>query len=528
MSGEPTLSPSELEPGGQIGHFRLVRKLGEGGMGIVFEAEDLRLRRRVALKVLPPSLVGDAARKRRLLREARSGSAAKHPSIAAVFEVGEADGAVYLAMELVEGETLRALLARRGGRLEVEEALRIGASIARGLAKAHEAGVIHRDLKPENVMVGEAGTTTTTTTRITTKTKILDFGLAKMRAPDTREELEIAPTITDTVTVEGRVILGTPSYMAPEQAKGRAVDARADIFSLGVMLHEALTGERPFRGETALEIIISIDRDHPPTVSSYNPAASIEVDRIVARCLAKRPEDRFSSAEELVSALEAALQESQDQRAAGSRSARAGRRTRRVVTMLGAALFAAAGGIAIAGLGSAKKDGAAPLRGEATTRRPLRHLCEQPRSEEAASKCGPNESAWCDTDERVIACCAEGRVATGIDGLCECPPAGCDPKAWPTEDPEVIQRVVRASFEDLRACYAAALEKVPTQGGRVAIGFELTPDGDVFRARVNSTNFPDVEMQACALRVARSLKFPPPPSGSCEVDYPVVFSPGED
>ncbi|HLM73372.1 MAG TPA: protein kinase [Polyangiaceae bacterium] len=516
MSLEPTRNEDEnngeLLPGGKIGPFRLVRKIGEGGMGVVYEAEDTRLRRRVALKILPPSLVGDPSRKRRLLREARSGSAAKHPSIAAVFEVGEADGAVYLAMELAPGETLRARLARRGGALEVGEALNLGVSVARGLAKAHEAGVVHRDLKPENVMVTGDGAI-----------KILDFGLSKMRAPETREELEIAPTITDTVTVEGRVILGTPSYMAPEQAKGRAVDARADIFSLGVMLYEVLTGERPFRGETPIEIIISIDRDEPPAASSVNPRALVEVDRILARCLAKRPEDRFSSAEDLASALEAALRELP---AAGAAGLPGSRRSRaRVIGVIGVIAIATVGAIGVIAL---KPKAGGPAAGSSGAR-PLRHLCERGSEEAAAAaKCRPRETAWCDTAERVIACCGEGRVATGRDGLCECPVGGCDPKAWKAPEPEVIQKVVRAAFGDLRACYAAALQKVPSQGGRVALGLELTPDGDVFRARINSTTFPDTEMQACALRLARSLKFPPPPSGSCTVDYPVIFSPGED
>lgn len=515
MSGEPTQSDSELEPGGQIGPFRLVRKIGEGGMGVVFEAEDLRLRRRVALKVLPPSLVGDSARRRRLLREARSGSAAKHPSIAAVFEVGEAGGAVYLAMELVRGETLRALLEKRGGFLPVDEALRIGVSALRGLAKAHEAGVVHRDLKPENIMISEDGAI-----------KILDFGLAKMRAPEAREELEIAPTITDTVTVEGRVILGTPSYMAPEQAKGRAVDARADIFALGVMLYELLTGERPFRGETAMEIIISIDRDEPPAASSVHTRVPAAVDAILARCLAKRADDRYSSAEELATALESALRELPARGALGSRGIRA--RALGVIFIF----IAAAAGIAIWGFGFVKKDSTrsfspSAMAGASARARPLRHICD-PGSEEAAAKCGPKETAWCDTEERIIACCGEGRVATGQGGLCECPPAGCDPKAWRPLEPEAIQKVVRAAFGDLRACYAVALQKVPDQGGRVSIGFELTPDGEVFRARVSSTTFPDAEMQACALRLIRTLQFPPPPSGSGTVEYPVIFSAGEE
>lgn len=512
MSDEPASSDGEPAIGRQIGPFRLVRTIGEGGMGVVFEAEDLRLRRRVALKILPPALTADPARRRRLLREARSGSAAKHPSIAAVFEVGEADGAVYLAMELVRGETLRALLSRKGGSLPVEEAIGLVASAARGLAKAHEAGVVHRDLKPENIMISEDGTI-----------KILDFGLAKMRAPETREELEIAPTITDTVTMEGRVVLGTPSYMAPEQAKGRAVDARADIFSLGVMLYELLAGRRPFRGETAMEIIISVDRDDPPAASSVNTTVPAAVDAILSRCLAKRPDSRYSSVDELASALENALwhlpRASRGNRARG----------------LGVISIAVAGGIA--GLVFfLTKDSSRALdapfsavnsAAASAEARPLRHPCEKG-VDEATAKCGPKETAWCDVNERVIACCGEGRVAVGRGGLCECPAGGCDPSAWKPLAPEEIQKVVRAAFGDLRACYAVALQKVPNQGGTVAIGFELTPDGDVFRARVSATTFPDTEMQACALRLIRSLKFPPPPSGTGTVDYPVRFSAGDE
>jgi hypothetical protein len=292
--------PRAAEPdlaGRTLGSIVLRRKLGAGGMGVVYLAEDRKLRRTVAVKVLPVSLAADPERTRRFLREARAASAVLHPNIAAVFGAGEEDGIVFLVIELVAGKTLRAILEEQGGPLAISEALRLTRAITAGLSAAHEAGIIHRDLKPENVMVTGEG-----------QVKILDFGLAKVIPSGPAAGLADMMTATELVTVEGR-IMGTPSYMPPEQAKGGVVDARSDIFALGVMLFEMVTGARPFRGSSIIEIIIATDRDTPPPASSLRPGAPRALDAVIARCLEKRPADRFASCRELAAALDAAGEE---------------------------------------------------------------------------------------------------------------------------------------------------------------------------------------------------------------------------
>ena len=319
----PSLSPE----GTNIGHYRVEAKLGQGGMGVVYRAVDEKLRRTVALKVLPPLHVDDRHRRRRFLREARSLAAVTHPNIATIYEVGEADGRIHIAMEHVEGRTLRDAIF--DGPLSIQETRRIGQAIARGLSKAHEKGIVHRDLKPDNVMLGLEG-----------EVKILDFGLAKLREDDTsRESAALAaasptpegmtfdrgldtpstpstPSTPDTsglvskaenasrITQAGQ-ILGTPGYMSPEQASGKGVDARSDLFSLGVLLYEMLTGKRPFRGESTLDVLVAVSRDEPASLRAANPAISIELEQVVLRCLAKAPDGRFASAREVALALEA-------------------------------------------------------------------------------------------------------------------------------------------------------------------------------------------------------------------------------
>jgi len=277
----------------RIAHFRVLGQLGQGGMGVVYRAEDEKLRRQVALKVLPEAVANDEERRTRFLREARSAAAINHPNIATIYEVDEIDGRVFIAMELVEGGTLRARLAK--GAVTVSEVVRLARGIARGLARAHARGVVHRDLKPDNVMLTEEG-----------EPKILDFGLAKLReerdAPGPTQ-LEQAETASQ-VTHEGR-LLGTPGYMSPEQARARPVDARTDVFAMGVVLYEMLTGELPFRGESTMDMLMAIARDPHRPVRERNPDVPESLAAVVDKCLAKAPEDRYPSARELAEALEA-------------------------------------------------------------------------------------------------------------------------------------------------------------------------------------------------------------------------------
>jgi eukaryotic-like serine/threonine-protein kinase len=277
----------------KLSHFRILSKLGEGGMGLVYKAEDEKLRRMVALKLLPPGFVADPERRERFLREAQAAAAVRHPSIAAIYEVGEDGDAAYIAMELVEGRTLRSLIDETP--LTISEALRIAIEIARGLERAHGSGVIHRDLKPDNVMVESDG-----------RVKILDFGLAKLReetvAPAS-PEISHAKTRARDLTQAGSLV-GTAAYMSPEQARGQAVDPRSDLFSLGVLLYELTTRRNPFRGPTAIDTLSAILKESPPRASDLNPDVPVALERVLEHLLAKEPEGRPASATALIEELE--------------------------------------------------------------------------------------------------------------------------------------------------------------------------------------------------------------------------------
>ncbi len=289
MSESSPLSTRELPAGTLMGHYTLGRKLGEGGMGMVYVAQDTRLGRTVALKVLHANISSDPDRRYRFLREGRLAAGLTHPCIAAVYEVGEADERLFIAMELVEGRSVGALLEESGGAgLRLFQALRITREVVRGLVKAHESGIVHRDLKPENVMYGEDQVV-----------KILDFGVAK------RTE-EASSEVTLHATKDGSIV-GTPAYMSPEQAAGRTVDARSDIFSIGVMLYEMVTGQRPFQGETWQEIIIAIARDPLKPASSLRKDLPPAVDVLLSRCLEKKADARYPNTRALLDDLEQAL-----------------------------------------------------------------------------------------------------------------------------------------------------------------------------------------------------------------------------
>ena len=286
-----------LSPGTQLGSYEIVSLLGAGGMGEVYRARDPRLKREVALKVLPDGAAVDADRRERFTREALAVAALNHPHIVTIHSVEDAGTAVFLTMELVEGRSLAEALPATG--LPIDRVLTIGIAVADATSAAHQKGITHRDLKPGNIMLGEgeqAG-----------RIKVLDFGLAKvvdaqLGAPGA-SMLATAPAHTAPITAEGR-ILGTVAYMSPEQAEGRAIDGRSDLFSLGVVLYEMATGQRPFAGDTNLSILSSILKDIPSSVTDINPALPSELGRIIRRALAKDPERRYQTAKDLRNDLE--------------------------------------------------------------------------------------------------------------------------------------------------------------------------------------------------------------------------------
>src|SRR5512136_778373 len=271
--------------GQTISHYKILEKLGEGGMGVVYKAEDTHLERLVAIKVLPPERVADPERKRRFIQEAKAASALNHPNIITIHDIDQAEGIDFIAMEYVAGKTLDESIPRKGMRLSL--ALKYAVQIADALARAHGAGIIHRDLKPSNVMVDEHGLV-----------KLLDFGLAKLTEASGPEE-ETAATRTGAGTV-----LGTAAYMSPEQAEGKNIDTRSDIFSFGSMLYEMLTGQRAFRGDTRASTIASILREDPKPISQVAEGMPRDAEKIVRRCLRKDPEHRFQVMADLRVALE--------------------------------------------------------------------------------------------------------------------------------------------------------------------------------------------------------------------------------
>ena len=275
---------ADIVPGTTVfGSYRILEKIGEGGMGTVYLAKDARLGRRVALKLLPAEFARDDDLVRRFELEARAASVLNHPNIIIVHEIGESDGRRFIVTELVEGRTLRERLAE--GRFSVGEALEICAQVASALAKAHAAGVLHRDIKPENIMVDEDG-----------HGKVLDFGIAKQFARDLAVDTD-APTNAHVNTAAG-VILGTATYMSPEQVRGQELDARTDIWSLGVVLYECITGRAPFEAQSYGDLVVSILHEEPPPLADFSIELPEGFELVLRRALTKEMPARHTSATE--------------------------------------------------------------------------------------------------------------------------------------------------------------------------------------------------------------------------------------
>ncbi len=275
-----------IKEGAKFGRYEIMRKIGAGGMGEVYLAEDTKLDRRVALKILPETLAQDGERMRRFVREAKSTSALNHPNIITIYEIGESDNKHFIASEYIEGETLHSGLKTQPLNLEI--ALNIAIQVASALDAAHRAGIIHRDVKPENVMIRPDGLA-----------KLLDFGIAKLTERKTEPIDAEASTAIKASTTPG-MIIGTANYMSPEQARGKEIDVRTDIFSFGVMLYEMLAGKLPFEGESALDVIGSILHKEFAPLSRTAPDAPRELQRIVEKCLRKDREERYQTAKDLL------------------------------------------------------------------------------------------------------------------------------------------------------------------------------------------------------------------------------------
>jgi predicted Ser/Thr protein kinase len=276
--------------GKTLKNYTVEELLGKGGMGVVYRARDTRLGRAVALKVLKPEVLQDSDRRRRFIQEARAASAVNHPAIAQIYDIEESDDTTFITMEYVDGSTVRKLVERQ--ELDLGSALEVGIQVADGLARAHEAGIIHRDIKSDNVMVTRDG-----------HPKILDFGLAKLLDSEGNSSESGASRMETVTRTQAGMILGTVNYMSPEQARGLPADRRSDVFSFGILLYEMASGVLPFKGASMLDTLHAIAYEQTRPITTLKANLPYSLQKVVERCLQKKPEDRYQDLRETVTDL---------------------------------------------------------------------------------------------------------------------------------------------------------------------------------------------------------------------------------
>ena len=496
-------------------------------MGAVYRAQDTELGRDVALKVVldetNPELV------KRIRREARAASAFAHPNVATIFDVSEHEGCPFIVMELVEGRSLRRLLAE--GELSQTQKLDIMKQVARALAAAHERGLVHRDVKPDNIVVRADGVA-----------KLLDFGIAKagVGSVDASAPTEQIAALTQTGTS-----VGSPAYMAPEQIQNRDVDGRADQFAWAVTAYELLAGQLPWksRGST-FEVAASILHEQPVELGSVTSGLPEAALGVISRALSKSAENRFDDMHQLLEAMDAP--ETANGAAAAPKPAR-----KAPWVPISLALAAICSGFVFVLQHMRSGDdpsGSAQVPASTDLTPPEPPASEQAKSAVASAAlpskpsivrcpiaqepaCASDYSAWCDASGKRLACCVKGLVARA-DGRCECARGGVKSQALidggctaaPTGDGSDLQRIVRAHFPNLRRCYEVALVKNPKLGGKISVAFRLSPEGRVYDAKLSQVSVPDVPLQDCVVGVFEQLSFEPPPNGDMAVDYPLDFS----
>jgi serine/threonine protein kinase len=339
--------------GRTLAHYKILEKIGSGGMGDVYLAEDTKLDRKVALKVLPQEVAGNRERRARFEREAKAVASLNHPNIVAVHSVEESGGVHFITMELVTGNSVAELIPKKG--FSIDRLFEIAVPLTDAIAAAHDRGIVHRDLKPLNVMWTDDH-----------RVKVLDFGLAKIHGGAVGLASEVP---TQAKTEEG-VVVGTVSYMSPEQAEGKTVDHRTDVFSLGVILHELATGERPFRGDSTASVLSSILRDSPVPVTEIKPELPAELSKIVRRCLVKDVEHRYQSAKDVRNELEELKRDMDSGSIVAPVPRRETGRSRRFIAVLAVALVRGARRVVL--LASPRAEGAAAREPRADH---VRHRC---------------------------------------------------------------------------------------------------------------------------------------------------------